>query len=148
MKESNKKISDALQIEFVPETILAIIPPILEEPKEKIETPLREDFSTARINIKDLIKTGMTSLEGIVKVATESDSPRAYEVLTNMMKTLSDMNKDLIVIHDKLTDAESKKVTVKNTTNNSIYVGSTTDLQNLINKDRSPLKCLEIEDGS
>lgn len=83
-------------------------------------------------------------MEGIVKVATESDSPRAYEVLTNMMKTLSEMNKDLIDIHDKLTDAESKKVTIKNTTNNSIYVGSTSELQNLINRERSPLK--EMED--
>ena len=53
------------------------------------------------------------------------------------------MNKDLIDIHDKLTDAESKKVTIKNTTNNSIYVGSTSELQNLINQERSPIKKME-----
>lgn len=62
-----------------------------------------------------------------------------------MIKTMSDMNKDLIEIHEKLTDAQSKKVTIKNTTNNSIYVGSTTELQNLINHERSPLKVLEEE---
>lgn len=149
MKKSDEKISQALDITFEPEQITDIIVPKKEivplEDSSKNET-LRNDFNSARQNIHSLISTGMDSLDGIVKVATESDSPRAYEVLTNMMKTLSEMNKDLIDIHDKLTDAESKKVTIKNTTNNSIYVGSTSELQNLINKERSPLKSLESEE--
>jgi hypothetical protein len=45
-----------------------------------------------------------------------------------------------------MSNTESKKITVKNTTNNSIYVGSTSDLQNLINKERSPLKVFEKEE--
>ena len=140
MKNSDLKISNALGVDF--ETLpLLVIDKV--DVAEKNET-LQGDFVSARKNIHSLISTGMDAMEGIVKVATESDSPRAYEVLTNMMKTLSEMNKDLIDIHDKLTDAESKKVTIKNTTNNSIYVGSTSELQNLINRERSPLK--EIED--
>ncbi len=140
MKNSDLKISNALGVDF--ETLpLVVIDKV--DVTEKNET-LQGDFASARKNIHSLISTGMDAMEGIVKVATESDSPRAYEVLTNMMKTLSEMNKDLIDIHDKLTDAESKKVTIKNTTNNSIYVGSTSELQNLINRERSPLK--EMED--
>jgi len=147
MIRSNENISNALNIPFDVE----------EKSKEEFEskeiavtnvtadTPLQYDFESARSNIKELIKSGMGAVDGILKVATESDSPRAYEVLTNMIKTMSDMNKDLIEIHEKLTDAQSKKVTIKNTTNNSIYVGSTTELQNLINHERSPLKVLEEE---
>jgi hypothetical protein len=56
------------------------------------------------------------------------------------------MNKDLMDIHEKMSNTESKKITVKNTTNNSIYVGSTSDLQNLFNKERSPLKVFEKEE--
>lgn len=141
MKESDKKLSEILNVDFNPDKALAVIPTDNAEIK-KNET-LQGDFSVARENIHDLITAGMDALDGIVKVATESDSPRAYEVLTNMMKTLSDMNKDLIDIHDKLNDAETKRVTVKNTTNNSIYVGSTSELQNLINQERSPIKRIE-----
>jgi len=143
MKKSDEKISTALNVLFEKEPCSNIIVP--DVTTEKNET-LRGDFVSARKNIHSLIITGMDAMEGIVKVATESDSPRAYEVLTNMMKTLSEMNKDLIDIHDKLNSAETKKVTVKNTTNNSIYVGSTSDLQNLINKERSPMKILEDDD--
>ena len=139
MKNSDLKISNALGVDF--ETLpLVVIDKV--DVTEKNET-LQGDFTSARKNIHSLISTGMDAMEGIVKVATESDSPRAYEVLTNMMKTLSEMNKDLIDIHDKLTDAESKKVTIINTTNNSIYVGSTSELQNLINQERSPIKKME-----
>ena len=140
MKNSDLKLSNALGVDF--ETLPSIVIDKVDV-TEKNET-LQGDFDSARKNIHSLISTVMDAMEGIVKVATESDSPRAYEVLTNMMKTLSEMNKDLIDIHDKLTDAESKKVTIKNTTNNSIYVGSTSELQNLINRERSPLK--EMED--
>lgn len=142
MKSSNEKISDALNIEFTPEETTSIVKPV----PEKESTDLTGDFNSARSNISSLIDTGMTALDGILKVATESDSPRAYEVLSNMIKTLSEMNKDLMDIHEKMSNTESKKITVKNTTNNSIYVGSTSDLQNLINRERSPLKVFEEED--
>jgi len=142
MKSSNEKISDALNIEFTPEETTSIVKPV----PEKEFTDLTGDFNSARQNISSLIDTGMTALDGILKVATESDSPRAYEVLSNMIRTLSEMNKDLMDIHEKMSNTESKKITVKNTTNNSIYVGSTSDLQNLINRERSPLKVFEEED--
>jgi len=153
MIKSNEKISNALGIPFSSEEL----PTEKTESKEivtsdnpsdtsLVDTPLQTDFESARKNIKELIQSGMGAVDGILKVATESDSPRAYEVLTNMIKTMSDMNKDLIEIHEKLTDAQSKKVIIKNTTNNSIYVGSTSDLQNLINRERSPLKVFEEED--
>lgn len=145
MKSSNEKISDALNLEFVPEeTVKSIVESPIEKEEKSID--LTGDFNSARKNISSLIDTGMTALDGILKVATESDSPRAYEVLSNMIKTLSEMNKDLMDIHEKLSNTESKKVTIKNTTNNSIYVGSTSDLQNLINRERSPLKVFEEED--
>jgi hypothetical protein len=154
MIRSNKNISDALDISFdgeenlkekIKSEIIISENKILNTQTETQDTPLQNDFEAARKNIKELISSGMGAVDGILKVATESDSPRAYEVLTNMIKTMSDMNKDLIEIHEKLTDAQSKKVTIKNTTNNSIYVGSTTELQNLINHERSPLKVIEEE---
>ncbi len=59
-----------------------------------------------------------------------------------MLKTVSDMNKDLLVMHDQMKKItqEDTKVTNNSTTNNAIYVGSTSDLQDLINTNRSRKK--------
>ena len=114
--------------------------------KERREQLLNTDFDTARDGIKDLINTGMDAVDGIMRVATAGDSPRAYEVAATLLKTISDMNKDLLEIHKQANDAEKDKVSVRNTTNNSIHVGSTTDLQNLLNKSRSQFKSDEQDE--
>lgn len=142
---SIEKISKALQINFDPSTS--------EEPKKelvkKIEVEKKEiltqDFDHARENLKELIENGKHAMDGIMKVAVETDSPRAYEVASLMIKTLADLNKDLMVLHEKSASVKKEKVT--NITNNSIYVGSTTDLQNIINKERSTRKDENLIDG-
>jgi hypothetical protein len=141
---SDEKISKALQINMDEKTMSDVMPEILNK-KEVIkkikvekEEALTQDFDHARDNLRELISNGKEAMDGIMKVAIETDSPRAYEVASLMIKTLSDLNKDLIVLHEKTASVKKEKVT--NITNNSIYVGSTTDLQNLINTERSLTK--------
>lgn len=137
---SLEEIGNALGIPFVPE----------EEKKEnnitKIETPKNDkvdaDFLEVRKNLKHLISTGEEAIEGILKVAQEGDSPRAYEVAATLIKTVSEINKDIIDIHQRMKSIEQTKVVQNNTTNNSIFVGSTSDLQDLINQARSRKKAL------
>jgi hypothetical protein len=137
-EEPIEKISKALDIEFEPSEIVQGSKEVKNEIKKIKAEKLDIDFSLARGNIKDLISNGMEALDGIMKVATASDSPRAYEVAALLLKTISDINKDLIVIHEKTENIQKEKIT--NITNNSIYVGSTTDLQNLINRERAQNK--------
>jgi hypothetical protein len=96
--------------------------------------------------MKDLISTGFNAIDGIMKVADAGDSPRAYEVASILIKTVSELNNDLMDLHKKKTDALNGTKVVKNTTNNSIFVGSTKDLQNIINQSRSQLKSLNNEE--
>ena len=133
-----EKISKALDIDFEPSKMEGDIKEAKKEIKKIKAEKLDIDFSVARGNVKELISNGMEALDGIMKVATASDSPRAYEVAALLLKTISDMNKDLIVLHEKTESIQKEKIT--NITNNSIYVGSTTDLQNLINKERAQRK--------
>jgi hypothetical protein len=145
MSDSNEKISKALDVEFdssAPKEITVSKKDIEKIKKEKREVMLSGDFEKARDSITEMISTGMDAVQGIMRVAEAGDSPRAYEVASLLLKTVTEMNKDLIDIHKKAKDAEKENVTIKNTTNNSIYVGSTTDLQNLINKSRSQYKDL------
>jgi hypothetical protein len=128
-------ISKALDISFEPETKKDDVNLIKKEAKRIKTEKLDVDFAAARNNMKQLIDNGMDALSGIMKVAEASDSPRAYEVTALLLKTISDMNRDLIVMHEKNSNIQKEKIT--NITNNSIYVGSTTDLQNLINRERA-----------
>lgn len=137
---SLEEIGNALGIPFVPEK--------KEDKKEiqKIEIPKDDkaeiDFLEVRKNLKGLISTGEEAIEGILKVAQEGDSPRAYEVAATLIKTVSEINRDIIDIHQKMKSMEQLKVVQNNTTHNSIFVGSTSELQDLINSARSRKKAL------
>lgn len=99
----------------------------------------QKDYEKAQENIKDLINNGNMALESALKVATESDSPRAFEVVAILLKTMADLNNNMLDIHKKAKDTTSNKTEIKQT-NNSVFVGSTKDLQNLLNKERSTEK--------
>ena len=136
--EPFENISKALDVRFEPTSEIQAKREAFKHIKKDREEVLANDFNHARDNIKELIETGKQAVDGIMKVAIESDSPRAYEVASLLIKTISELNKDLMVVHEKSENIQKEKVT--NITNNSIYVGSTTDLQNLINKARSNQK--------
>jgi len=132
-------ISKSLGIEYKSDIV-----PAVTTSTEK-EKNLDKDFDYAKDNIKLLIQNGTDAIEEILKVAKAGDSPRAYEVVSQLLKTVADMNKDLLELHQRAKNVKKETVNVKNTTNNSIYVGSTSDLQDLINKDRSRSKALDSQ---
>jgi hypothetical protein len=103
----------------------------------------QKDYELVQENLKDLINNGNMALESALKVATESDSPRAFEVVAILLKTMADLNNNVLDVHKKAKDTTSQKVEVKQT-NNSVFVGSTKDLQNLLNKERSTEK-IDVE---
>lgn len=104
----------------------------------------QKDYELVQDNLKKLIGTGDIALETALKVATESDSPRAFEVVAILLKTMSDLNNNVLDVHKKAKDTTSSKTEVKQT-NNSVFIGSTKDLQNLLNKERSTDKVIDAE---
>lgn len=102
---------------------------------------LQKDYELVQSNLKDLIGNGNVALEAALKVATESDSPRAFEVVAILLKTMADLNNNVLDVHKKVKDTTGNKVEIKQT-NNSVFVGSTKDLQNILNKERSTDKNL------
>jgi DNA replication protein DnaD len=92
------------------------------------------DYRTIRNNIKNLINTTDMAIEGIMSVATEGDSPRAYEVVSELIKTSLEANNKLIELHKAMKDLKKEEKSAKGdtVTNNSIFVGNTTDLLKMI----------------
>ena len=99
--------------------------------RKKIEQ--RKDFGEVRENIKEVIDYSKEAIDGILKVASESDSPRAYEVVSQLLKTATEANKDLLDIHKQMKTLETEEG-AKNVTNNAFFVGSTKELQELVRK--------------
>ena len=147
-KESEDRISEVLDVNYEPhiqeEVTSSIVKKVNNLPitKEKMDKDLGADYREVRSNLKDLINTGQNAIDGIISVASDSDSPRAYEVAGQMIKTVAEMNKDLIDMHNKMKIIKKEETNVNNTTHNSIYVGSTSDLQDLINQSRSAKKAI------
>jgi len=96
------------------------------------------DFEMARRIKHDLLVKGSEALEDMIEVAKSTEHPRAYEVLSGMIKNVGEVSDSLMDIHKKKKDIDKKDdiKTIEGTTNNNLFVGSTTDLQRmLLNKD-------------
>ena len=151
MNEKNVEgISKALDVDYeekeTPKTDMVKKIDSLPVSKERLDKDLGNDYKHVRGNLRDLIDVGQDAIDGILSVAQDSDSPRAYEVAGQMIKAVADMNKDLMDLHNKMKVITKEETTINHNTNNSIYVGSTSDLQDLINQSRSAKKALNIVD--
>ena len=122
----DKNLNEVFEIEPVVVDTEIIEP---SRPKQVENQKVDTDFHEVRKSLKDIIDRGSEAIDGILQVASETESPRAYEVAAQMIKTVADANKDLLEIHKKLKDIRKETTTVNNTTNNSLFVGSTKELQ-------------------
>jgi len=146
MKEKNteKNISEILDIEYTVSSETEV-----EQETEIVKSETNKDSDTdynlVRKNLKNLIKQSEAAIEGILDVASESESPRAYEVVSQLIHSSLDANGKLLDIHKKMKDLnkEDEKSGPKSITNNSIYVGSTAELQKFLAERK---KSKELED--
>ena len=94
---------------------------------------IKKDYEYTRANLYSLIEKGQEAINGIMELAGESDSPRAYEVAGQLIKSVGDVTDKLIDLQKKLKDVEEDNAkTTNNTTNNAIFVGSTSELSKLL----------------
>mgnify|MGYP001208325472 FL=1 len=92
----------------------------------------KSDYDYSRETYYELIEKGKDALETMIEVARESEHPRAYEVLSGMIKNVSDVNDRLMDLNKKMKDIE-KKEDVKQIENqqNNFYL-STAELQKMM----------------
>ena len=97
------------------------------------EKNVDNDYKYSRDTYYELVEKGKQSLELMIEVARESEHPRGFEVLSGMIKNISDVNDRLMDLNKKKKDIDKKDEVKKiaNTTNN-LFVGSTTELQKLL----------------
>lgn len=102
------------------------------QPVAETGTDQEDDYNLTRNTLRNLIRKGDLAMEDMAAVARESESPRAYEVLSTMMKTVADMTTQLYDIQKKkkdlLSDNNKRESTGDITVEKAVFVGSTAEL--------------------
>jgi hypothetical protein len=103
------------------------------EARTKQDDDITKDYTYARENLYEVIERGTEALDHLLELAKASEHPRAFEVVSTLIKTIGDANKDLLDVQTKVKKLkeETKQDQPQNVTN-ALFVGSTADLQKLI----------------
>ena len=110
-------------------------------PTKKVSPPkevskineIEKDYEYTRANLYSIIEKGQEAINGIMEVAGESASPRAYEVAGQLIKSVADTTDNLADLHKKVKEIEEDNPKTQNTvTNNALFVGSTSELSKML----------------
>ena len=104
------------------------------KPVDNSDETVDNDFKYARENLYNIIERGSDALNTLVDVANQSQHPRAFEVVGQLVKTLSDTNKDLLELQKKVKVIKKDIPDQPQNVTNALLVGNTSELQKMINK--------------
>ena len=134
---SNENLDELFDItdEITTEVVEVEEGELMPENSERAEE-VNSDYQYTRSNYYDLIEKGTSAIESSLQIAQEGQHPRAYEVTAQLLKNVGELNKDLMELQitvDKL-KGTSKPLKV---TNNTMFVGSTKELQQMLKQRQS-----------
>ena len=142
MTHRNKnEIIDALEenLEIIDKPAKSVSPDLITKDTEK-------DIEYSRDKMKLLIDQSCEAINQMMALASESEHPRAFEVLSTMIKHTSEMTHDLVKLQKMRKDiTQDKNAPGNSTTNNAIFVGSTTELQRFLKKEAATTIDIEEE---
>ena len=133
MSDVDENLSDALNL---PKPEPEPTQEIVKREVKTINTGRTEadrDYTEVRDNLKRIIEKSEEAIENILEVAVESQNPRAYEVVAQLISSALEANNKLMHLHKQIKDIKKQEPDKTTTvTNNSIFVGNTADLQKML----------------
>lgn len=135
-------LSDVLNTEYVDEESST---EVIETARSNLavlagDSETDADFEYARENLMKMIEKGNIAIDGILQLAKESESPRTYEVAAGLIKTMTEANKDLLGLRKQKKELQKDDAPKQtNTTNNNLFVGSTSDLAKMLKSKRGEI---------
>ena len=114
---------------------LPAVPMAPVDPEVKVNKEIEDDYNFSRETYKELVDKSNKAIDGMMELALQSEHPRAFEVLSNMLKNTSDMTDKLMALHKQKKEVKKKEKgevqsgPTGSVTNNNVFLGSVTDLQ-------------------
>ena len=103
--------------------------------KKSKEPDIETDYNYSRAQLYSLVEKGQEAVDGALDVAQQSDSARAYEFAGQLIKHVADTADKLIDLQKKMKEIDEDGPKAQtNVTNNSLFVGSTSELQKMLKK--------------
>jgi hypothetical protein len=128
-----KKLDSLFDLDPMPESSSELIVP--EKMNSNKSLDQEDDYQLARQTLRKLILKGDDTLDNLIELSKNSETPRHYEVAGQFIKTLSDVSKDLLALQKQVKDLEVQDSPNHiNTQNNVVFAGSTNDLMKLLGK--------------
>ena len=129
-------LNDAFGAE--PSALQKHVASVKPELKKSEQQDVVQDYEVSRAQLHNLVMKGQEAVDGILDVARASDHPRAYEVAGQLIKNVGDVADKLIDLQTKMKELDKEeKIGPSNVTNNTMFVGSTADLQKMLKQQKS-----------
>ena len=130
MAKIEDQLDDVLNIskEIKQETQVVKVP-------QRVES-MENDYKYGRETLYGLVERGQDAIDGILELSKETEHPRAYEVAGQLIKTVGETAEKLLDVQKKIKDLEKEDERKIGTQNNHLYVGSTSELQKFLKKEK------------
>jgi predicted house-cleaning noncanonical NTP pyrophosphatase (MazG superfamily) len=138
-----KELNDTFDIEVEAKVFSSEIEIRKDDAPSK--TDIRKDYEYSRGTLTNLIDKGQEAIDNILELAQETDSPRAYEVVGQLIKTVTDSAEKLMDVQKKLKELEQEKQ-AQSVTNNALFVGTTSEVLNMIQSELKKSAPKKIKD--
>lgn len=129
MDETYSKLNETFNISNEISSEVDIIPTNkIDRPSNNSITDVERDYNYTRSNLYSIIEKGQEAINGILEVAQDGNEARAYEVVGQLIKSVSDATDKLMDLQKKLKDMNNETSRGPTTVNNALFVGSTSEL--------------------
>lgn len=116
-------------------TQVIIVPDVSASTNNTVE----QDAAETRKNVRTLIAQGTQAVTELLTLARDLKTPRAYEVASGMLKTMSELSQDLLLVYQQEQSLVGEKSLTDGDINieNAVFVGSTAELSELVKRKRA-----------
>ena len=135
INEIDENLDNILEIaENLPKVTRGVPPRVMPEINGVEEDT---DFRYTRENLYNLLERGQDAVEELLEIAKQSEHPRAFEVVGQLIGKLTETNKELMGLHKTKKELSIEKSGGDVNVNNAVFVGSTAELQKLLKSKRA-----------
>jgi hypothetical protein len=146
MSKFEKSMSEIFDVEPKQQNLPVVEQENLPAVETKFGTPARleqdldQDYEESRNTLRELVKKGNDAIDHLLSIATETEHPRAFEVVATLIKNTAEANEKLLATQKAMRDL--KGMSAKNdgggvTVDKAIFVGSTSELSKLLKNNKN-----------
>lgn len=111
------------------------LPVVIENSTTEItnlDKDLDKDYEESRKTLKELVKKGNDAIDHLLAIATDTEHPRAFEVVATLIKNTAEANEKLMIMQKSVRDMKNIKAKETVNVDKAIFVGSTAELNKLL----------------